>query len=245
MVGASRDAGALGLEAPISGPTAMPTAGTHLESSSAKLTLVRTLGEGAFSSVWLATDDAGTLVSEGLSQSQSRPETLRRKSSSWAKKGRDKRMQGIKPPTTINASVLGKEFAEAENADGSLILDEQDGEGAIAATENSTQTMRPTGKLVAVKMIDRALCDADDRTRISFVREVEVLRVRFCYLSFHSIVLSRHIQRFTRILSTSHIRRSLRTSIHSLLIPIIASCSNTSLVGSSLILSIRTSDLPE
>ena len=34
------------------------------------------------------------------------------------------------------------------------------------------------GRLVAVKTMNRAMCDANDRTRTSFVREVEVLRVR-------------------------------------------------------------------
>lgn len=33
------------------------------------------------------------------------------------------------------------------------------------------------GKLVAVKMMDKTMCRENDRTRISFVREVEVLRV--------------------------------------------------------------------
>jgi hypothetical protein len=41
--------------------------------------------------------------------------------------------------------------------------------------------------LVAVKMMARTLCDADDRMRISFVREVEVLRVS-TFTSLQAIV---------------------------------------------------------
>ena len=33
------------------------------------------------------------------------------------------------------------------------------------------------GRLVAVKMAERAMCDTNSRSRVSFVREVEVLRV--------------------------------------------------------------------
>jgi protein-serine/threonine kinase len=63
------------------------------------------------------------------------------------------------------------------------VLNELDGEGAILPTSVPELSRRPleapskVGKLVAVKMLDRTLCDVNDRTRISFVREVEVLRV--------------------------------------------------------------------
>ncbi|EJD06208.1 kinase-like protein [Fomitiporia mediterranea MF3/22] len=188
LVGASHGSGDSGSEGAIPASAPVLAAGMHLESGTAKLTLVRAFGEGAFSSVWLATDDAGTLAPQAVPQSSGRPETLRRKSSSWAKKGRDRRMQGIKPLSTIGTSLLSKLHGQIENADGSVILDEQDGEGATAATENSTQAVRSKGTLVAVKMIERALCDANDRTRISFVREVEVLR----HIAHPSIVAYLH-----------------------------------------------------
>lgn len=178
-MGVSRRNGESGFEEAISGETPTLISGTHLESGTAQLTLVRALGEGAFSSVWLASDDGGTLPSP--SESRSHPETLRRKSSSWAKKGRDKRMHGITPPATTNAGFSWKKTGSASDPDGSVVLDEQDGEGAIASADDPAQTVRPKGRLVAVKMINRALCDANDRTRISFVREVEVLRVS-CYV---------------------------------------------------------------
>ncbi|EJU05811.1 kinase-like protein [Dacryopinax primogenitus] len=48
---------------------------------------------------------------------------------------------------------------------------------------------RKEGRLVAVKCLDRAMCDANDRTRISFVREVEVLR-HVCHPSIVSYLHS-------------------------------------------------------
>lgn len=51
-------------------------------------------------------------------------------------------------------------------------------DGAIIDSDMSHQNgLLQNGRLVAVKMMDLAVCDANDRTRISFVREVEVLRV--------------------------------------------------------------------
>ncbi|OCB91114.1 kinase-like protein [Sanghuangporus baumii] len=168
LIGTSHGSGDSGFEEtlPGSGPYPLLTSDTLLESGSAKLKLVRPLGEGAFSSVWLATDEAGTLVPLIDPDSRNRPETLRRKSSSWAKQGRDKRMQGIKPSSTVSSTVPCER--ESGNADESVVLHEQDGEGAIASPENIVQVAKPKGKLVAVKMIDRSLCAADDRTRISF-----------------------------------------------------------------------------
>ena len=39
------------------------------------------------------------------------------------------------------------------------------------------------GVLVAIKVIDRRTCEANDRMRISVLREVEVLQVKFCYFT--------------------------------------------------------------
>ena len=90
-----------------------------------------------------------------------------------------------------------------ESVNESLFLDELDGEGASVAGAGAAgarvemftpidevvggisgkdlngyrDEVKGKGQLVAVKMMNRALCDANDRTRISFVREVEVLRV--------------------------------------------------------------------
>jgi hypothetical protein len=48
--------------------------------------------------------------------------------------------------------------------------------------------MDKLGKLVAVKMLDRVLCDVNDRTRIAFVREVEVLRVCLTFFLWRLIL---------------------------------------------------------
>lgn len=59
-------------------------------------------------------------------------------------------------------------------AGGVVVLDDDGAEKEGAAGKGE----REVEKLVAVKMIHRDICDKNDRTRISFVREVEVLRVR-------------------------------------------------------------------
>ncbi|KAH8114183.1 kinase-like protein [Phellopilus nigrolimitatus] len=168
IISATRGSSDSGFEETISSPPAL-SAGTRLTSGHAAVTLVRVLGEGAFSSVWLAADDGGTLASPTFPASgdakSSRP-GLRRKSSSWAKKGRDARLHGLRPTPPVTA---GSGFSRK-------LLDEQDGEGASAAADASFLVNDSKGRLVAVKMMNRALCDANDRTRISFVREVEVLR---------------------------------------------------------------------
>jgi serine/threonine protein kinase len=44
--------------------------------------------------------------------------------------------------------------------------------------EKEEETYRPVDdKVVAIKMMDKRMCKENDRTRISFVREVAVLRV--------------------------------------------------------------------
>lgn len=47
--------------------------------------------------------------------------------------------------------------------------------GSTTADGNGAATR--AGRLVALKLTDKSLCDRDDRTRVSFVREVEVLKV--------------------------------------------------------------------
>lgn len=108
------------------------------------------------------------------------------------------------------------------SADHSVLLDELDGEGASVAAaggarsggvemfspidemkERSTSGVRADeqekGTVVAVKMMNRALCDANDRTRISFVREVEVLRVRLYSPSVYIMMLTTHTAHLTPV----------------------------------------------
>lgn len=127
----------------------------------APLSLVKLLGRGAFSSVWLARDTEDRLIPPG-------PRQRRRKSVSTARKDGDT-LSGLRPAPQATKR-LG-------------VLNEYDGEGAIlpdTLPEKRVRTMHlpgTTGQLVAVKLLDVKLCETNDRTRISFVREVEVLRV--------------------------------------------------------------------
>lgn len=133
----------------------------------APLCLVRLLGKGAFSSVWLARDIEDRLIPPG-------PKQRRRKSVSTARR-KDDPLPGLRPAPYAISHVPGG------------VLNELDGEGACLPrtppNENEKAPLDKLGKLVAVKMLDRVLCDVNDRTRIAFVREVEVLRVCNLYSS--------------------------------------------------------------
>lgn len=141
--------------------------GDVLADSALSLELLRTLGQGAFSSVWLAKD----LYSQLPALESSRRSSLVRSRSK--KKNRP-----------------------------------------IDGTSHQRALTDANGRLVAVKMTDRRLCDRNDRSRVSFIREVQVLRVpppspssltlTFANPPLHSC-------------STSHIPQSSPTSIHSVL----------------------------
>ena len=142
------------------------------------LKLLRPLGEGAFSSVWLARDVEDRLLPP-LARSASKMQRQRRRKSASMAKRFEELVRGIKPSAKVR-SLEGS---------GPGVLDEMDGKGACwpdspkARRTSSMNSEKPScgpGRVVAVKMMDRSLCDANDRTRISFVREVEVLRVSCC-----------------------------------------------------------------
>lgn len=178
-----------------------PRANTLLcDAEDVKLRLIRPLGVGAFSCVWLAEDEQGSLAAGG---------DRRAHSTSEAKRRRDRRMHGLRP-SAGNPRANGEKF----NGDGGIIETNGTGEketkkgiGLLAAElargRDIERTQSPlliepspvsasepptsaSGRLVAVKMMDRALCDVNDRTRISFVREVEVLRVSMLDLDVHT-----------------------------------------------------------
>ncbi|CAL1703349.1 unnamed protein product [Somion occarium] len=169
-------------------------AGDLISDSSLTLELVRTLGQGAFSNVWLAKDAKNQLGALELSRKSS---LIRSRS---LKRGRSKRMDGTIPtptpkPRTTAASRVGKkkscasEFGSEDRTDSSesIYISAAD-IGGRPEPDLKRKQQSSEGRLVAVKMTDRTLCDKNDRTRVSFVREVEVLR----HISHPSIVSYLH-----------------------------------------------------
>ena len=163
--------------------------------------LVKPLGQGAFSSVWLARDVEDRLLPPLARSASKKQRQKRRKSASMAKR-LEEYVRGIKPSVRVNGL----------EGSGPGVLDEMDGKGACwpdspeASRSNSTtskEAMYKPGRLVAVKMMDRSLCDTNDRTRISFVREVEVLRVSYCvqfpFVSYTDSDCLAHLSPFHRL----------------------------------------------
>ena len=146
--------------------------------------LLRPLGQGAFSSVWLARDMENRLLPPLERGASNKHRQKRRKSASMARK-LEEIVRGIKPSVKVD----GLEGSRPG------VLGEMDGKGACwpdSLEASWSKNMNPgcePGRVVAVKMMDRSLCDANDRTRIAFVREVEVLRVSFCIHSLLSHAL--------------------------------------------------------
>lgn len=147
-----------------------------------RLELVRTLGQGAFSSVWLARDVSGRIggleivrkssLKRSLSKSSAhRTGSIRRKTGSLRKK--------------VDGAVPKVRFDDAESfGHGERLGSEDSLNGWFKEGEDRGRTEGGGGRLVALKMTDRTLCDKDDRTRVSFIREVEVLK----HISHPSIV---------------------------------------------------------
>ncbi|KAI0628760.1 hypothetical protein C8Q77DRAFT_338207 [Trametes polyzona] len=141
-----------------------PAPGVTLSSSSLTLELVKPLGTGTFSSVWLARDVNGQLGALELVRKSSlaRSKSFRR--------GRLRAIDGTRPTRRRAA----RESQARDESASQVLSPGKDGEEVDA--EKKFVEAR-TGRLVAVKMTERSLCTANSRSRVSFVREVEVLRV--------------------------------------------------------------------
>lgn len=191
-----------------------PAPGQIIGAPDTPLKLIKLLGQGAFSSVWLATDETAELalcrsasIGRGLSRRGSAGKKVvkrRRKSQSWAKQERDGRMDGLRPPK-LDTHKEAEESKVGPNAelptspsDAVSVRSERQSDkdppartlwaSRSFASLNGGKILGNGSRMVAVKMMDRAMCDANDRTRISFVREVEVLR----HISHPSIVAYLH-----------------------------------------------------
>ncbi|KAG8858537.1 hypothetical protein FRB96_005209 [Tulasnella sp. 330] len=181
-------------------PTPDPIPGQVIGAPETPLKLIKPLGHGAFSSVWLATDETAELaltrsasIDRGLNRQGSagrRVVKRRRPSESWAKKHSDRKVGGLKPHSLSTHAVTEENDTARASIDGDrervstpASLGRQP---SLSKPLNSLR--RPEQRVVAVKMMDRAMCDANDRTRISFVREVEILR----HISHPSIVSYLH-----------------------------------------------------
>lgn len=183
-------------------------AGQTIGDASLELELVRALGQGAFSSVWLAKDVDGKLGAIELNRKSS---LIRSRSSKRGRqqtlpasvpKGGEKKLEGTEVKAKLFSALgIGRkrsQVVERVSSTHSVYLREHHGgvsvglHGHRRPSSRNPSPLRSSGeppkkkegRLVAVKMTDRSLCDRNDRTRVSFVREVEVLR----HISHPSIV---------------------------------------------------------
>ncbi|KAM5542765.1 hypothetical protein V8D89_003726 [Ganoderma adspersum] len=155
--------------------------GITVSSSSLELELVKPLGTGSFSSVWLARDTKGQLNALEL---------VRKSSLARSKSLRGRRSRTIDGTRPTRKHDWAKERAASEGdalpAPKSPLLAPQD---QIPRAKKIVGRHKGNGgRLVAVKMTERELCDSSSRSRVSFVREVEVLR----HISHPSIVSYLH-----------------------------------------------------
>lgn len=169
-------------------PAQVFKSGDIISDASLSLRLIRTLGHGAFSSVWLAKDVYSQLPAIELTR---RSSLVRSRSK---KKNRPKRLEGTLPKGRAAAAAKKGGLSEGDrtSSDLSLYLSEKQVDevvgGCVGPGRPDQRRDEEGGRLVAVKMTDRTLCDKNDRSRVSFVREVEVLRVCICFYPTSSSV---------------------------------------------------------
>lgn len=146
-----------------------------------KLELIRTLGQGAFSSVWLALDVSDRVENLEIVRKSSLKRSMsksNRKGSLRKQRSAKKKIEGAVPQVRLDGSDGLEEGARVGSVEGLSAL-YKDAEYRSARSEEYSGMDNPQrdGRVVALKMTDRSLCERDDRTRVSFVREVEVLKV--------------------------------------------------------------------
>ncbi|KAI0355079.1 kinase-like protein [Trametes cingulata] len=152
--------------------------GQTLSSSSLTLELVQPLGTGTFSSVWLARDTMGQLGALELVRKSSLARSKSFRAGAGRGKGRSKgrgRREGAIDGTRPTRKK-GRREREGPRREGTEVLSPGEGDGEEGAKVVLRKEGEKGGRLVAVKMTERSLCDANSRSRVSFVREVEVLR---------------------------------------------------------------------
>ncbi|KAI0818659.1 kinase-like domain-containing protein [Irpex lacteus] len=138
----------------------------------------------AFSSVWLARDETGRVSKlevsrkNSLKRQKSKGGSLRRSGTgAGSLQRRNKRASessddaGEERQQTLDGIVPKIRVTVEEGSDGRLRSTVKVRGSSVGRGEE-----RSVGRLVALKMTDKSLCDKDDRTRVSFVREVEVLK---------------------------------------------------------------------
>ncbi|KAI0345027.1 kinase-like protein [Trametopsis cervina] len=147
------------------------------------LVLMKVLGKGAFSSVWLARDETGhvgklEITRKDSLKKQKSKRSLRRKGTGHLSRRAVRTSEG-------SDDGYGSERAVEGTIPQIKAVNEAQSDGRLDADGVTVRKMvRNVGRLVALKMTDKSLCDRDDRTRVSFVREVEVLK----HISHPSIV---------------------------------------------------------
>jgi len=158
-------------------------------SSKLQLVLMKTLGQGAFSSVWLARDETGrvgrleVVRKNSLKKQRSKQGSLRRSGTGSIRRRANRASEGSEDwqsglDRAVEGTVPKIRVPSESTSDGRLGID------GAAIGHAAGLEREDMGRVVALKMTDRALCDRDDRTRVSFIREVEVLK----HISHPSIV---------------------------------------------------------
>ena len=191
-------------------PSSLPTSPSSWDDfkSTPTLRLLRPLAHGAFSTVWLAEDLSRvplTLVSKKSVRDLRRRVSGRDKERREKERGRDKEVEILKDDEEKKKQLTIDWTPSKEGGVGEVREDEvAEKEGGNTAEKEGghvhlgpnlsrhSSLKKDVGRLVAVKMTPRKVRGAkgkreraeEERTRVGFVREVEVLKVSWVLFSF-------------------------------------------------------------